>query len=197
MERAARDMKKYYDKGRQEAPEYAVGDRVYLEGSHISTNRLSKKLEDRRYGPFRIVAKVGERAYKLRLPPTWKQIHPVFNTVLLRPAHPSTSALQQQPLPAPPVMTKDSKEYKVEKVLDSRVWRGTIQYLVKWAGFLREENSWVPARNMRTARKKVQEFHQQAPSAPQQVSRTYHMLHLQPHYQMPACEQMRCVPSQR
>ena len=26
MERAARDMKKYYDKGRQEAPEYAVGD---------------------------------------------------------------------------------------------------------------------------------------------------------------------------
>ena len=106
----------------------------------------SKKLEDRRYGPFWIVAKVGERAYKLRLPPTWKQIHPVFNTVLLRPAHPSTSTLQQQPLPAPPVMTRDGEEYKVEKVLDLRVRQGMIQYLVKWAGFPREENSWVPAR---------------------------------------------------
>ena len=38
MERAARDMKKYYNKGRQDAPEYEIGDQVYLEGSHISTD---------------------------------------------------------------------------------------------------------------------------------------------------------------
>ena len=72
MERAARDMKKYYNKGRQDAPEYEIGDQVYLEGSHISTDRPSKKLEDRQYGPFCIAAKVGEWAYKLQLPPTWK-----------------------------------------------------------------------------------------------------------------------------
>jgi hypothetical protein len=192
MEKAAKDMKKYYDKGRQDAPKYEIGDQVYLEGLHISTNRPSKKLEDRRYGPFRITAKIGERAYKLQLPLTWKRIHPVFNTVLLRPARPSTSTLQQRPTPPPPIMTKEGEEYEVEKVLDSRVRRGRLQYLVKWTGFPREENSWVPARNMRNAKKKVQEFHRQAPSAPQHVGHTYHMLHLQPHYPMPSCEQMRC-----
>ena len=94
LEMAASDMKRYYDEGRQDAPEYQVGDRVYLEGSNISTNRPSKKLDDRQYGPFPVVAKVGQHAYKLQLPPTWRWIHPVFNTVLLRPARPSTSSLQ-------------------------------------------------------------------------------------------------------
>ena len=47
LEKAASDMKRYYDEGRQDAPEYQVGDKVYLEGSNISTNRPSKKLDDR------------------------------------------------------------------------------------------------------------------------------------------------------
>ena len=94
LEKAASDMKRYYDEGRQDAPEYQVGDKVYLEGSNISTDRPSKKLDDRQYGPFPVVAKVGQHAYKLQLPPTWRQIHPVFNTILLHPARPSTLSLQ-------------------------------------------------------------------------------------------------------
>jgi hypothetical protein len=96
LEKAASDMKKY-DEGRQDTPEYQVGDKVYLEGSNIMTDRPSKKLEDRRYGPFPIAAKVGEHTYKLRLPPLWRRIHPVFNTVMLHPAQPSTSSLQKKP----------------------------------------------------------------------------------------------------
>jgi len=94
LEKAVSDMKIYYDEGRRDALEYQVGDKVYLEGSNISTNRPSKKLDDRQYGPFPVVAKVGQCASKLQLPPTWRQIHLVFNTVLLCPARPSTSSLQ-------------------------------------------------------------------------------------------------------
>ena len=36
--KVALDMKKYYDEGRQDAPEYYVGDRMYLDGSHIATD---------------------------------------------------------------------------------------------------------------------------------------------------------------
>ena len=39
LEMAASDMKEYYNKGRQDAPEYYVGDRVYLHGSHIATDQ--------------------------------------------------------------------------------------------------------------------------------------------------------------
>ena len=35
MEKAVRDMKKYYDKCRQDALEYEIRDQVYLKGSHI------------------------------------------------------------------------------------------------------------------------------------------------------------------
>ena len=80
LEKAASGMRKYYDEGRQNAPEYHIGDKVYLDGSHVSMDQPSRKLDDRQYRPFPIIAKVGERAYKLRLLPTWIHIHPVFNS---------------------------------------------------------------------------------------------------------------------
>jgi hypothetical protein len=180
LKKAASDMKKYYDKGRQDAPQYQVGDKVYLEGLNITTDRPSKRLEDRRYGPFRIVAKVGERAYKLHLPPTWRNIHPVFNTVLLRPAKTPTSSIQQKPAPPPPVMTPKGVEYEVEEVLDSRMRRGQLQYLVKWVGYPREENSWVPERNMQNAKRKIQEFHERFPAAPRRIGYIFHRLPFRP-----------------
>ena len=36
MEKAVRDMTKYYNKCRQDALEYEIRDQVYLKGSHIS-----------------------------------------------------------------------------------------------------------------------------------------------------------------
>ena len=47
FKKAASDMKKYYYEGRQDAPEYYIGDRVYLDGSHIATIQPSRKLSDR------------------------------------------------------------------------------------------------------------------------------------------------------
>ena len=35
LEKVVSDMKKFYDEGRQDAPEYHIGDRVYLDSSHI------------------------------------------------------------------------------------------------------------------------------------------------------------------
>ena len=49
---AADDMARYYDQSRGEASTYKVGDKVWLEGKDIVTDRPSKKLEDKRYGPL-------------------------------------------------------------------------------------------------------------------------------------------------
>ena len=38
LKKAASDMKKYYDKGRQDVPQYQVGDKVYLEGLNVTTD---------------------------------------------------------------------------------------------------------------------------------------------------------------
>ena len=82
---AAETMKKYYDRSRLPAHPYKVGDKVYLEGINLSISRPMAKLSDKRYGPFRIVKKVGASAYKLALPQKWSRNHDVFNEYLLTP----------------------------------------------------------------------------------------------------------------
>ena len=77
------DMAKYYDRRRTPAPEYQPGDKVFLDASDIHTTRPSRKLSHRRLGPFPVVKKVGNGAYRLHLPPSMSQLHPVFNVVKL------------------------------------------------------------------------------------------------------------------
>ncbi len=66
---------------------YKEGNKVWLEGTNISTDRPMKKLNDNRFGPFKVIKKVGTSSYKLQIPYTWKSIHPVFNEALLTPYH--------------------------------------------------------------------------------------------------------------
>jgi hypothetical protein len=148
LTRAAEDMKKYYDKYRSEAPDYQPGDLVYLEGTNLKSDRPTRKLDDRRFGPFKILRKVGERAYKLDLPRGWKKIHPVFHTILLRPYHPPASPLQQKPPPPPPIDVKGTLEHEVEEVVACRKRRGRTEYLVRWKGQPREESTWEPQKNL-------------------------------------------------
>src|SRR6267154_6633264 len=44
LAKAQEDMTCYYNQCREPAPEYAPGDKVYLDGSDIRTSRPSKKL---------------------------------------------------------------------------------------------------------------------------------------------------------
>ena len=90
-------MKTFYAKKRADARNYDKGDKVWLEGSNITTTRPNRKLGEKRYGPFEVLGKEGLMAYRLKLPATWKKIHPVFNEALLTPYKPPTYPQQQQP----------------------------------------------------------------------------------------------------
>ena len=62
---------------------FQVGDEVWL---YISKERLQgedKKLKPIRYGPFKIMEKIGNNAFKLDLPP-YMQIYSVVNVENLR-----------------------------------------------------------------------------------------------------------------
>jgi len=137
LERAARDMKIFYDCHRREAPVFQPGDEVLLEGENLCTNQPSKKLDHHRFSPFKIVKRVGKRAYRLKLPSTWK-IHPVFHVSKLTIYHRQGTAA----CPPPPDIIEGEPQQEIEDILDRRVRRGKPQYLVKWHGFPMEENEW-------------------------------------------------------
>jgi hypothetical protein len=139
---------------------------VYLESTNISTEQPSRKLEDRRYGPFPIKRKIGESAYELALPITWRGVHPVFNESLLTPFRPPKFPSQQKPPPPPPIQVQGDLRYEVDFIRDSRLRRGKMQYLVHWKGYLREEETWEPVSNITNAKAAVNDFHRAHPNAP-------------------------------
>jgi hypothetical protein len=78
----------YYNHQCEPAPIFTPGDRVWLDGSDIATNRPSSKLSHQHLGPFVIEACIGHGAYHLALPPHFRRLHPVFPIVKLSPALP-------------------------------------------------------------------------------------------------------------
>ena len=135
LRQAAERMKDQYDKHARPSIEYSPGDKVYLESTNLKTNRPSKKLDDKRLGPFEVVKKVGPAAYKLKLPSTWPAIRPQFNEQYLSPYKPAQYRNQQNPPPPPPIEVEEGIEYSVESIKDSRRRRGKLQYLVHWEGY--------------------------------------------------------------
>lgn len=157
LEIAAERMKRHYDRGVQEADQFKVGDLVWLDTKNIKTTQPSKKLADKRIGPFEVEAQVGPMDYRLKLPASYK-IHPVFHVELLHRRQ-DDRINGRMPPPPPPVEIEGSTEYEVEEILDSRLFRGKLQYRVKWKGYLTSEISWEPADHLEHAPDLVADFH--------------------------------------
>ena len=80
--KAAQDRQKSYEDKRRRHIEFEEGDRVMLKVSPwkgIIRFRKRGKLSPRFIGPFRIIKRVGEVAYRLELPDRLKGIHPTFH----------------------------------------------------------------------------------------------------------------------
>src|SRR3979490_1201062 len=168
LAKAKDDMARYYNQCRIPAPKYWVGDRVFLDASDICTTCHSRKLGHRYLGPYVIQNQVGKHSYKLQLPLSMSHLHPVFNMVKLIPAPEDPIPNRRAKLPPPPELVDGEEHYVVEKVLDSRLMRGRLHFLVKWEGYGYEENTWVTEEDM-AAPAKVREFYQSHLGAPRRV----------------------------
>ena len=88
-----------------------------------------------------------------------KRLHPVFNVVKLTLAPDNHISSRCRTLPPPPKLVKGEEEYIVKEVLNSRLFRQKIQYLVKWEGYGVEHNTWEYSDHLNNAPDKVAEFY--------------------------------------
>jgi len=76
-------MAKYYDRKRRSIESFKKGELVMLNGKNMRSKGRCMKLDDKMYGPLKIVSVGHNNRYcKLELPTSWK-IHPTFNISLL------------------------------------------------------------------------------------------------------------------
>ena len=165
LEQAADDMKRYYDRSRQSAPEYKAGDKVWLSLQNYSSDRPMKKLDHKWAGPFAVTKVISPAAIKLRLSARERNIHPVVSVSIVRPYIPDEVAERPQPSQPGPLTVDGQEEYEVEEILDSRFRWGKLWYLVKFVGWSHSDNMWLPHAEVH-APAAVEEFHLQHPDAP-------------------------------
>ena len=106
---------------------------MWLENKNIHLNQPSKKLDNKKYRPFRISKNIGLGAFQLELP-EGQIIHNVFNEDLLtRCMEPKFKGQYEKPAPLPMIINEE-EEYKVKEVRKHRKRGRGTQYLVYWKG---------------------------------------------------------------
>ena len=159
IQRANQAMAGAYNRRRSDV-KFSPGEKVLLRTRNLRGDRPSRKLSNPLAGPFRVEARVGALAYRLRLPASWK-IHPVFHVQMLEPypddIRESTDAPQSKTL------VDDYEDFEVEEIRDSRRRKNRLHYLVKWVGY---KPSWVPADDVDHATELVDAFHAANPDKP-------------------------------
>ena len=157
------EMAKQYSWKQLPAPEYSVGDFVFL-WWNTKTTWLSEKLDIWKLGPFEILEKQGWSVYLFKLPPSFSCYHPVFNIDLLEPyIEPSTTDRWLLP-PLVHVQIKPEMGLRDAKKLD--VWKlgWQLEYFVKWQGLEDDENSWV-ALSAQSSDKLLETYHRWHPKS--------------------------------
>jgi len=138
---------------------------VWLLLCTIKTTRPSKKLDYKKIGPFKILARIGTSAYKLALPPSMA-IHNTFHIPLLEPYQDNRFPSQIKE-PPPPIQIEGEEEYERDEIIDSRLHYNKLQYLDKWRGYSPEyDKFWYQAENFNHAEHTVQRCHWRYPAKP-------------------------------
>jgi len=167
MSEAQIRQKEYYDEHRRPNLNLKPGDMVWFLTRNVRTTRPCKKLDYKKIGPFKILAKIGSSAYKLDLPDTMK-IHNTIHISLLEPYENNKLPSQRQE-PPPPIIIEGEPEYELEEIVDGRLYYGKLQYRAKWTGYSPEHDKVsYPASNLENAVNTKQRFHERYPEKPSQ-----------------------------
>ena len=156
--KSQKEMKKQVDRNRKEAEKYRVGDKVLISIKDFLMElmkRVTKKLTEKFIGPYVVRKIMSKNTVELELLMSLR-IHLVVNVRRIVKYREQIEG--QKKIPLPPIKVASEKEYEVEEILDRQERRGKMKYLVKWKGYIMEENTWKGLETLKNAREKIEEF---------------------------------------
>ena len=130
LRKSQEEIRKYADRKRSKPEEYRVGNRVLLSTKDLKfqiKGRCSEKLTEQFVESYKIKRVISTNMIELELPSTIK-IHLVVNISRVYMYKDQVEGQKKKwPLL---VIIKGEEEYKVEKILNKRKFRGKDRYLV-------------------------------------------------------------------
>ena len=143
---------------------FKLGDRVLLSTANLRTDKQTPKLSPKFIGPFNIIRVVSPVTYELELPSSLSGIHPTFHISKLRLYRDGSTSFPSRAnsitRPPPELLDTGEEAWEVDRIVDKRVRRQRVEYLVLWKGFPEWEKTWEPAENLRQAHQAVHHFEQ-------------------------------------
>jgi len=119
---AQQRYQKSADARRSPAPDFKVGDKVFVKAQFFRTTRPSKKLSEKYFGPYEIISQPGTLSFTLHLPESMRSVHPVFHVSMLEPTTSNTFSERIQLAPTPVIIDGEPK-YEISRIVDSKIDR--------------------------------------------------------------------------
>jgi len=155
LKKTQEEMKRYTDRGRKETEKWKKGYRVLLSTKNlVFKERPSKKLIERYVGPYAIEEVVSSNAVKLRLP-SLMRIHLVVNVSWI--VRYKEQMKEQKKEEGKLIEVEGVEEWEVEKILNKKMMRGVVKYLIRWKGFMAEGDTWERRENLKNT-ELIEEF---------------------------------------
>jgi hypothetical protein len=134
---------------------YQPGEQAYLRVTPMKgTHRfgVKGKLAPRYIGPFRILARRGEVAYQLELPPNLSQVHDVFHVSQLRRCFKESPhrAVDHELLELQDDLSYKEHPIRILDQAERRTRQKTTKFLkVQWSNHAEHEATWEREENLR------------------------------------------------
>jgi len=169
--KAQRHYQPSADSCQQQTLDFQVREPVFVKSQYFQTTCLSKKLSEKYLGPYEIIAQPSPQSFTLHLLDTMRAVHSVFHISMLEPSVPNTFQQHSEPPPAPVIIDREP-EYKISKIVNSKIdcqRACKLLYKVIWLGYkdTNNDSKWLPATELEHTKELLSDFHLKYPAKPE------------------------------
>jgi hypothetical protein len=122
---------------------FKSGDKIFLSVKNIRVRKFCKKLTNRYLDSFKISEKINNNAYKLELLNQYRKLNDFFYISFLK----SYVRRAGEKLSDSILINKNNR-FLIDRLLNERISKGKIEYLIKWIEYPDYNNIWEPLQNL-------------------------------------------------